>query len=72
LPLVILLALIIGEHGWGFLNVIRVKKPVMGGFVTIYIASRLYIIITLFISLRSQPEEIYAAVNWSKYIPHLN
>ena len=78
MPLVIFLALMLGlfpttsGHAWPFLNKIRDNNLVMGSFVTVYILSRLYIIIALFTSLRSQPEDIYAATNWLKYIPHFN
>ncbi|KAI4268094.1 MAG: hypothetical protein LQ337_008046 [Flavoplaca oasis] len=38
---------------------------------TVYIFSRIYIIVESFISLRHVPIGVYAEVGWSKYIPHL-
>ncbi|KAF2467907.1 uncharacterized protein BDR25DRAFT_374204 [Lindgomyces ingoldianus] len=38
----------------------------------VYGTMRLYLIVALFITFRSQPPSIYTTVDWSKYIPHFS
>lgn len=38
--------------------------------IALYGSMRIYLLIALFITFRSQPPETHAAVNWSRYIPH--
>jgi hypothetical protein len=39
--------------------------------IATYFPSRLYIIVEAFVSLRSQPVNIYASVTWWSFVPHL-
>lgn len=36
----------------------------------LYILSRLYLLVAIFVSLRLVPASVYATVDWSRYIPH--
>ena len=38
--------------------------------IILYASMRLYLLLASFITFRFQPEEIYATVSWSRYIPH--
>jgi hypothetical protein len=40
-------------------------------FVSCYILARVYLILEVFINLRSAPAECYQTVNWSKFLPHI-
>lgn len=48
----------------------RVFGPADWIVMILYASMRLYLLLALFITFRSQPEEIYATVSWSRYIPH--
>lgn len=38
--------------------------------LAVYGTMRFYLLVAVFITFRSQPPNIYATVDWSKYIPH--
>ena len=38
---------------------------------TIYLISRSYMLVEIFIGLRSMPRGVYTGVNWSNYLPHI-
>ena len=38
--------------------------------VVLYISLRVYLVVAIFISLRSVPASVYVIVDWSRYIPH--
>jgi len=38
--------------------------------IAVYGTMRFYLLVAIFITFRSQPANVYATVDWSKYIPH--
>ena len=79
LPAILLVPLLLTIWGgplYTWLNKIRGKSvgrvfgPADWIVMILYASMRLYLLLALFITFRSQPEEIYATVSWSRYIPH--
>ena len=79
LPAILLVPLLLTIWGgplYTWLNKIRRKSasrvfgPADWIVMILYASMRLYLLLALFITFRSQPEEIYATVSWSRYIPH--
>jgi hypothetical protein len=48
----------------------RAIAPLERVIIVVYGTVRLYLLVAVFITFRSQPPEIYATIFWSKYIPH--
>ena len=81
LPAIILVPLLLTIWGgplYTWLNKIRRESVVPKQFfgpadsmvMILYASMRFYLLVALFITFRSQPEDIYATVSWSRYIPH--
>jgi hypothetical protein len=47
-----------------------VNYLLIASLASLYTLSRLYLLVAIFISLRSVPAGVYQTVNWSLYFPH--
>jgi hypothetical protein len=49
----------------------RVVHALLMGLITVYVFVRLFLLFEIFFALRSAPPQIYGAVPWAQYIPHI-
>ena len=59
----------VDPHDFGALNDILRDLIVYGAFV--YIITRIYMIVEVFISLRALPASAFQSVQWSSFLPHI-
>jgi len=82
MPAALFITLMISYFGFGFIQKFFIgaasEKPDKGRgigwpewvIIAFYGLMRMYLLVALFITFRSQPPSVYKAVDWSKYFPH--
>ena len=54
---------------WGLINLVFILTP-LGCLVVVMYFGRIFILVEAFVSLRAPPDGTYAAIGWTKNLPH--